>query len=314
MQSATSQVSCLSHTLQHTSTNVDKVVTQLCRRIEQAGEQSDITIQEQIDMVHQLAQFGMGRYLLLHRGLNAHWSRYLKLLYPQKQRALGVNLDGEPFTPMERWYLESPPAQASQECWQMCRQVLQKQVHDYTTMASVPCGALDDLLELDFASHRHVGLVGVDIDAEALCLAEDNARDHDLIQQVQLRQADAWNLNTRNQWNVVTSKGLAGYEPSFKRLLQLYEQFYLALKPTGVLVTNLWMPYDGKLKPKISLTLKEQKELKRFSLLTRHILQVKWSQIMTQGQMSDLLQRVGFTDIRFSPTTNGLCALVTAKK
>ncbi|MEM7588897.1 MAG: class I SAM-dependent methyltransferase, partial [Myxococcota bacterium] len=274
MQTQTTQEQCISHTLQQRSAKVDEVVTKLCERIRREGDNPDASMQEQIDMVHQLAQFGMGRYLLVHRGLNAHWSRYLKLLYPEKYRALGTNLDGEPFTALERWYLESPVAQASQESWRWCRQMLQKHVRSGATLASVPCGALDDLLELDFTQCHNVSLVGVDVDADALRLAQDNAREYGLSKQVQLKQADAWNLGVRGEWDVLTSKGLAGYEPDPKRLLQLYQQFYQALKPQGVLVTNVWLPRNESLKSKTSLNSKQWRDVQLFEVLTHHVLQV----------------------------------------
>lgn len=313
MQTQTFQEQCISHTLQHPSSDVEAVVNKLCERIQKEGDHLGVTAQEQMDLVRQMAQCAVGRYLLLHRGLNAWWSRYFKVLYPEKYRAWGVGPDGKPFTPWERWYLESPLAQASQENWRWCRQKLQEQVSDYTTLASVPCGAFDDLLELDDTNHRNVCLVGMDIDPDALCLAQDNIHVYGMSGQAQLKQADAWDLGVRNQWNVLTSKGLAGYEPDPKRLLQLYQEFYRALKPEGIFITNLWLPPAERLRPQVPFTSKQQHDLKLLDVLMRHVLQMKWNSLSQRG-LQELLQQAGFVDMDFLPGTSGLCMLVTAKK
>ncbi|MEM7402878.1 MAG: class I SAM-dependent methyltransferase [Myxococcota bacterium] len=313
MQTQTAQQQCLSHTLQQPSADVHEVVTQLCKKIRQQGDHPYATVQQQIDMVQQLAQFGIGQYLLLHRGLNAHWSRYLKLLYPEKYRALGTNIDGEPFTPMESWYLNTPPAQATQESWRWCREQLQQHVCDGATLASVPCGALDDLLELNFANCRNISLIGVDVDPDALRLAQENVQAYGLSKSVKLLQADAWNMHVNGEWDVLTSKGLAGYEPDPKRLLQLYQQFYQALKPQGILITNLWVPRENWPTSNTSLSAKQRYDLQLFEVLTRHILQVRWS-YTTQEKVHQLLQQAGFTDICFQPSSSGICIFTTARR
>ncbi|MEM7589831.1 MAG: hypothetical protein AAF320_06740, partial [Myxococcota bacterium] len=84
-----------------------------------------------------------------------------------------------------------------------------------------------------------------------------------------------------------------------------------ALKPQGVLVTNVWLPRNESLKSKTSLNSKQWRDVQLFEVLTHHVLQVKWSQL-TQEKMQQLLQQAGFTEVCFSPGTNGLCVLVTA--
>ena len=193
----------------------------------------------------------------------------------------------------------------------MCQKHLQKYVRSNAVLASIPCGGLDDLLELDFTGCNNVQLVGVDIDIDALRLAESNALAAGLHNCVALKQADAWQLDVQQQYDVLTTKGLVCYEPNLKKVSQLHQQFYQALKPGGVYIADLWLQEADRLKP---LTSQEAKDWEKYNIIMERIVSVRFTRGVSRKQLQEILENAGFVNVTFDTEPKGLLAVVTAIK
>ena len=176
-------------------------------------------------LLNQLSEFALGRFLLSNKGLNGYWTSYIILHGPKDDK-----LDG-----LERWMLHKSPAIiATQERFQIFQLHLQKYLRNGMQIASIPCGLMDDLLGLDHSKIQDVKLVGIDLDTKSIELAEKNAEKYN-IKNVLFINKDAWNLGVFQEYDIITSNGLNIYQPDDKKVIELYKEFYKALKPSGIL-------------------------------------------------------------------------------
>ncbi|MCG7946217.1 MAG: class I SAM-dependent methyltransferase [Candidatus Thiodiazotropha taylori] len=235
---------------------LEQALTTIRSRILENGDKPNASVQQQLEMVDAMSKFNLGRYLLINQGVNGYWTRYV-VMHPQRGRLTGLNDEGKPFSELESWLLDEwPQAVGTQDRFVIFQKVLQDLLRDNLSMASLPCGAMEDLLGLDFKNFSGINLVGIDLDEDSLKWAKNNAEDKGLQQVVKFIQADAWNLGINKEYDVLTSNGLNVYETDPQRLIELYEQFHQALKRGGTLVTsfmtpppefNIRSPWDQKL-------------------------------------------------------------------
>ena len=178
---------------------------------------------EKIELLKELSEFELGRFLLTQRGLNGYWTAYVILH--------GIKLVG--LSPLESWIIHKAPGiQATRERFYIFQQQVQKRLSDNMALASIPCGLMDDLLTLDHSAFDEITLTGIDFDPSSLELAKQNAKINN-IGFTNFIQQDASNLGVSDSFDVIVSNGLNIYEPNPKRLLELYTQFYYALKAGG---------------------------------------------------------------------------------
>ena len=57
----------------------DAVVAATRARLQQAGDQPDATVAEQLALLDGMTQFGLGRYALQHKGVNGYWTDYFEI-------------------------------------------------------------------------------------------------------------------------------------------------------------------------------------------------------------------------------------------
>ena len=101
-----------------------------------------------------LGQFELGRFLLDNRGLNGYWTSYV-LLFPDRGRQTNLSSDGTPLSELETWLLNRCPIiLATQERFRIAQMVTQQQLRAGMSLASLPCGLMDDLLSLDYTNHE----------------------------------------------------------------------------------------------------------------------------------------------------------------
>ena len=106
-----------------------------------------ISFEEENELLRQLSEFELGRFLLKNKGLNGYWTSYVILQGPQKE-----NLH-----PLEQWILhKAPVVKATQEHFQIFKLQLQKNLRNGIKIMSIPCGLMDDLLSLDFNGFDNV--------------------------------------------------------------------------------------------------------------------------------------------------------------
>ena len=119
-----------------------------------------LPLDQELSLLEQLNEFELGRFLLMNKGLNGYWTSYIILHGPQKQQ----------LHPLEHWMLHNSPAVlATQERFGIFKKHLQQQLKTGMTLASVPCGLMDDLLGLDYSAHYDIKLVGIDLDEKSTC-------------------------------------------------------------------------------------------------------------------------------------------------
>jgi len=52
-------------------------------------------VEQQLEILKELTNFELGRFLIVNRGLNGHWTDYI-LKHLQKEKISGLNSDGIP--------------------------------------------------------------------------------------------------------------------------------------------------------------------------------------------------------------------------
>jgi len=200
-----------------------------CRNRLKSTNNLILTLEDELQLLEEFSNFDLGRFILENKGLNGYWTAYVMLHGPKK-----TNL-----TPLETWLLNDSPAMlATQERFGIFRAELQERIKDGMSIASAPCGLMDDLLGLDYSNTKNINIVGIDFDNESLELAKINAKTHNLSENTTFLQRDAWNLSEQNEYNILTSNGLNIYEPNGEKLVDLYKEFFKSLKPGGVLITS----------------------------------------------------------------------------
>lgn len=126
-----------------------------------------LSLQKEISLLEQLAQFELGRFLLVNKGLNGYWISYIIIHGLQK----------DDLHPLEKWILlEAPAVKATQERFNIFQQVLKGNLRPKVKVASIPCGLMDDLLSLEYSDIKEVILEGIDLDSQSLSLAQEKAK------------------------------------------------------------------------------------------------------------------------------------------
>lgn len=291
-----------------TDAHLETIVQEAAARIEATGDADGYSVAEQLNMLHELQSFPLGRFLLANKGLNGYWTHYL-LTYPWWKQEKNT------LPPMEHFFLEKiPTVLAVQERFQIYLKEAQQHVRNDACFASIPSGALGELLYLDFTDIKRMHLVGIDYDPNTLEQAQAMAQDKQLSHWVTLEQADAWKLTHKNTFDLISSNGLNIYEPSDERVIELYTVFYDALKPNGTLLTSFITP-----PPYLTDTCEwNQDAINPADLLKQHVIYRiiggKWQCFRSTDTTRQQLQAAGFKDIRFIPDKGGMYPTVIAKK
>ena len=139
----------ISHEQIHVS--LEEAVESIKNKIKSRGDLPYISVVSQLELVNELTQFGFGRFLLQTGGLNGYWTHYA-ITHPKQGRLTGTNSEDKPFTSLESFLLDkAPTALATQQRFEIFKQQIQKRLHDHMSLASIPCGLMADLLDLDFS-------------------------------------------------------------------------------------------------------------------------------------------------------------------
>lgn len=262
-----------------------------------------LPLDQELEILRQLTEFDLGRFLLHNKGLDGYWTSYIILYGLQKDY----------LAPFEKWLLNSAPlALATRERFYIFQKILQDNLKDGLTLASIPCGIMDDLIHLDTKKFRNINYVGIDYDLKALEFAKRKSM---LLESVSscFYEKDAWDLKLTSQFDVITSNGLNIYEPEGDRVIKLYRNFYNALKSKGFLVTSFATPPP---------TLSQDSTWKNYNLndimiqkaLLVDIIGAKFQAFRTEKQTKEQLEAAGFEKIDFIYDSQGMFPTVIAKK
>ncbi|MCX7338393.1 MAG: methyltransferase domain-containing protein [Alphaproteobacteria bacterium] len=257
----------------------------------------------EMDLLKELGEFDLGRFLLKNKGLNGYWTAYIILHGP-----LEINL-----TPLETWFLhKAPTVRATQERFGIFKQQLSKYLKSEIILASVPCGLMDDLLGLDYAQCEDVKLVGIDLDGESLQFAQKNAQAHG-INAVEFIKRDAWNLGVNAEYDVLTSNGLNIYQPNDEKVVALYGEFYKALKAGGIFITSFLTP-PPVLSAESPWNNYDPSDVLKQKAIFGDIIQVGWQAFRSESKTRDQLAQAGFTVLDVLYDSQGMFPTVVARK
>ncbi len=307
------QALLISHSISNEPLEV--ILTKLETKIKQQGDQPNFSIEDQLQILSQLAEFDLGRFLLQAQGLNGYWTHYL-LTYPWFGKKTGKSHDGKPLTTLERFCLErSPVALATQQRFEIFLKENQKQVKNHAVLACIPCGMMGELLYLDYSYIDDIKLVGVDYDPDTLKDAQQLAERQNLSHFLQLLQKDAWNQGLHEAFDLISSNGLNIYEPDHEKVQALYNEFYKALKPEGKLVTS-FLTHPPGLSDHCEWAFSKinQDDLLLQKIIWADIIGVKWQCFRSSEQTKWQLESAGFTDVQFIYDEAKIFPTVTAYK
>lgn len=260
--------------------------------------------EETIKLLYDISKFDLGYFLLKNKGLNGYWTSYLILHAPK------LNLTNK----TENWIVNSAPSvKATRERFYIFQDILQKNLKSKISVASIPCGLMDDLVSLDYSKIKNFKITAIDIDKNSLELAEENVQKHNLSKYASFLHKNAWNLNIKEEYDIITSNGLNIYEPDDQRVVELYKNFYQALKKNGILITSFLTP-PPDLSSESPWKGVNQDDIKKQKAIFVDIMEVKWQSFRTEAQTRKQLEEAGFQDIKFIYDTQGIFPTVIARK
>lgn len=172
---------------------------------------------------------------------------------------------------------------------------------------------MDDLLTLDYSAAENVKIIGVDRDVNSLKLAQQNADLHNLQDVAAFSQQDAWSLEETSIFDLITSNGLNIYEKDDERVINLYKEFWKALKQDGILVTSFLTP-PPTLSEESTWHGLIQEDLLKQKALFGDIIQAGWQSFRTEHQTRRQLGQAGFEVLEVIYDDCGCFPTIIAKK
>ena len=292
-----SEIEMLNRTHSTTNTSFAKILEIIKHKIIVRGALPYASIDYQLEIVNQLCDFPLGRFILERKGANGFWTDYM-ISHPQKGRISRVNIEGKPFNPIEDFLLNRCPIViAHQERFSIFQHLIQKMLTENMILASIPCGLMKDLLTLDFLGIANCKLIGIDVDEESLLLARQCTNEKKIFN-VQFLQQDAWQMQFNEELDIITSSGLNVYESDPKKVLDLYRKFFTALKPGGSLITSvLTYPPGEAVETDWDLNGISPDDLLLEQILHKDILDIKWRNFRSTDELCKEFEQVGFSNI-----------------
>lgn len=294
-------------------------VSAIKRRKDELEAQGDLpymTVLQTHALLDELASFNFGKFLLTNKGANGFWTRYVMSFPGSERQKLNLDDEGKPLSKLEEFILvRCPIVIATQERFKIFQRLFNQHLKDGMILASIPCGLMDDLITLDFSAFSQIKLVGIDLDEESLKLAQENALLQGKHEMCEFRQADAFDLNIKEEFDLVTSNGLNFYENDDSKVEQLYLGFYNALKPEGMLVTSIYT-LSPQIDPHSSWDMNQinQEDLLLQQKLFKDIVPLKMTAFRNEKQTRLQLESVGFRDVQFIYDRQKIMPTVIAKK
>lgn len=260
-------------------------------------ESLSLSLNETLKILQELTEFDLGKFLLANKGLNGLWTAYAILNGIKKS-----NLHS-----LERWMLNiSPVIIATRERFFIFQKELKKLLKNNMSIASTPCGLMDDLLSMDFSECSNIKLTGIDLDQESIKLAKQNIQQYNTNADIGFLVRSAWSLDLTEKYDVIISNGLNIYEPDRTKLCELYTQLAKAIKPEGYLITSFLTP---------SPTMSEESPWRDFSIhdvtkqkaIFADILEVAWQTYRTEAETIPMFEESGLK-YKISSTIDKQCS------
>jgi SAM-dependent methyltransferase len=156
-----------------------------------------------------------------------------------------------------------------------------------------------DLLTLNIPGKiNEVRFVGIDLDATVFDLAKALAKQLKVRASCEFFQQDAWDLNVKEKFDLITTNGLNIYEKDDSRVVALYRGMWNALKNQGRLICSALTP------PPILTAECEwdmhkinKNDLETSMAIFKIILGATWSNFRSSAKTCEQLREAGFDNI-----------------
>ena len=262
-----------------------------------------LSLNDTLRLLDEIVEFELGRFLLMNKGLNGYWTSYIILLAVQHELT----------HPLEHWLIHNCPGiLATQERFKIFNQQLTNCLRNDISIASIPCGLMDDLLLLN-DDFTNISRVGIDLDENSLNLAAASAYNKKKEKSSSFLHMNAWHLHAHESYDVITSNGLNIYESNQDKVTELYRIFFNALKTNAVLITSFLTPPPSLSNESTWKNINPDNLLKQKAIFN-DILQVGWQSYQTEGDVRNKLSKVGFTSIDIIYDSQGMFPTVVARK
>ena len=137
-----------------------------------------------------------------------------------------LDLNGRPFHPLEAFILNTVPfVLATQERFSIFKEEIQKRLFERCSCASIPSGLMADLLDLDYSSLKNFSLYGIDLDPKTLIQAKNYSFEKGLFEHCVFIENNAWNLNIKEAFDLISCNGLTYMSPMIKKLFLSMKNF-----------------------------------------------------------------------------------------
>lgn len=281
--------------------SVNLILNNIKDKIHKRGDTELASVKEQLEILDDLASFDLGMFLLMNRGLNGFWTDYI-INYPKTTEAKKNKLlNNSLLSKMEKFLLfDAPVTLAHRQRYKIFQEETSKRLVEGSNIASIPCGCMRDMLELDYSKLNNYQITGLDIDANSIRLSENLSLEIGLNEYTNFIENDAWKMNLAEEFDIITSSGLNVYENDKNRVLELYRTFYSSLKLGGALILSV-LTYPPAFEDKCKWNLAHLKEENHRleSVIFGLILETKWLNFRTEAEIYQELELAGFTTIEF---------------
>ncbi|AIL65406.1 hypothetical protein NOVO_05170 [Rickettsiales bacterium Ac37b] len=288
----------------HLELDFDHNIVQATEKRLRASHNLALPLEEEISLLQEIIGFELGRFLLQNKGLNGYWTQYVIL---GDHSNLNQNS-------LEYWVFNKAPAVlATQERFSIFKQKTNEILKSNMTLASIPCGLMDDLLSLDYTGKENIKLVGIDLDPLSLKQAEENSLTYNKNVNVSFKLENAWNLSSSEEYDLITSNGLNIYEPNDTKVIELYKKLYNALSKDGYLITS-FLTLPPTLTPDSPWKNFSMHDVIKQKAIFVDILQAKWQTFRTEEQIRYQLEQVGFRILEIIYDKQSMFPTVIAQK
>lgn len=290
--------------------SIEAATQSIIHKIQVSGNSPESSVDIRLKLVEALYQSELGKFLLLRGGLNGYWTEHI-VKHPQRQKNSSTLLPE-----IDDFLLNhSPSVLATQQRYGIFKTEIQKQIKNGSSLMSIPCGLMSELLDLDYSGYQDIQLTGIDTDAESLTLARAMAEESEFDGQCQFLDKNAWHLDMHEVCDVLVSNGLSIYEYDDDKVIELYREFFKALRPGGVLITSFLTPPPAlSSQSEWDLDQIDLEALKVQKILFADILECKWQAYRTETTVKNQLRSAGFKNFELIYDKARIFPTITARK
>lgn len=299
----------LSHKISN-SENFDKTYQEIFEKIkiQKLDKENEEIL---VDLLGKVKNSEMLKFLVEHSGFNGYWTEYM-CSYPEtKQNGFTVSECS-----YENYIMENfPIAIATQTRYQIFKNEIKKLLQDNISIASLPCGLMNDILSQNFSNIKNFKLHGIDLDQASLDQARAIALSKGLIYHSKFTKEDAWEINYQNEFDLFVCNGLNIYVNDDEKIVKMYEKVYKSLKENGIILTSTLVPPPSESPDSTWKMDKINPEALKIQVsFLNYFMKYNTSNFKTPLGFIKLLEKAGFKNFEILPDALGIFVTIRAQK